>query len=655
MKKWMEILLALVLLTCVLPVMAENTQEPSSTGDGLMPYDDVLKLIRWIDLGYVSGATYEEVVAVTGVEGLDRGNAGPNSMTNLGDHVFDWIAEEDPTHYIHVTFRGQEDTGAFVLKQWNTSGFSSSEWKTMDVTDWLIDTACREETEFTKDLQRFKNPAVKVSVKLPAKGWIVNEWGSNEIQFFKGADRNFAPRIQITVYENAGMFDFYADKFENVQPVDSRVIAGIRMNGRSYRYMDWDWTEYSAVLEDDIAIVVKINDKELSPVPGTEAYYVLESLSFSYTDKEGNEKVFDASVVPEPEVTPEPVPAHTEAPAATAEPVVTPEPSAAPAPAPTAAPVLEEGVERFAEPAELIPANWEQLTVSNERTGVTLSVYVPIGEETQLNIPDNFYDMSDHMSCDITCSSPDGSVVGYRVWGLYTTDSEREIQKYLNGADMAGEDTCTYEYIQNEYGTVMNKICKVSAGKVQYCAVSPVLADETRVILKVTMTFAPEEWDTPWFAEICEAFECTAAFTVQGMDVPGTPREETAEAVATEVPVATDAPAADADAEPAATDVPAAPGGDPAVKMGVTYRAVIFETAGVSIDASVMGEYTVLFREDGTCDFTLSGMPVTGLTWTAEGGEILLDYFGTPIRFTPTADSLDMDYFGSGILKMTEE
>lgn len=161
-----------------------------------MPYDQVLRLIKWIDDGYYRNRTYDEFAAFTGVEGLDKGHRD-TGMTALGDHYFDWIADNDPTHYIHVCFRGCDDSGRFEACQWNTSGFSSDEWKQIDLSGWLRETACRDTEEASVQIQRFSsNPLVTVTVQLPVYGWRSSS-GSNTAYFHndRGEQQNDPPLV----------------------------------------------------------------------------------------------------------------------------------------------------------------------------------------------------------------------------------------------------------------------------------------------------------------------------------------------------------------------------------------------------------------------------------------------------------------------------
>jgi hypothetical protein len=48
--------------------------------------------------------TYDEMVAVVGIEGEDHGNDGLNSMSEYGDRIIRWYAE-DPKAYLDFTFR----------------------------------------------------------------------------------------------------------------------------------------------------------------------------------------------------------------------------------------------------------------------------------------------------------------------------------------------------------------------------------------------------------------------------------------------------------------------------------------------------------------------------------------------------------------------
>lgn len=318
---------------------AAGPAEPSSTGDGKMPYDQVLRLIKWIDDGYFKNKTYEEIVAFTGVEGLDKGHRD-TSMTALGDHYFDWIADSDATHYIHVCFRGRDDSGRFEACQWNTSGFKSEEWADVDLTDWLTATASHDTAEVSLEIQRFSNPLVTVTAQMPVTGWNTRVSSNTAYFYNEHGERNNDPRIEVTTFDDPAMFDFYLDQYENLQPAPSRVIAGVEMQGRTYHTIGWDWTEYSAQMSEKVSICVRISRVNCSA--GTEGGALLDSLRFSWTEKDGTAYVFPGSAAlnatiakPVPQITEAPAPAATEAP------VVTEMPA-------KAAPVQTEGLSAYA-------------------------------------------------------------------------------------------------------------------------------------------------------------------------------------------------------------------------------------------------------------------------------------------------------------------
>lgn len=131
----------------------------------------------------------------------------------------------------------------------------------------------------------------------------------------------------------------------------------------------------------------------------------------------------------------------------------------------------------------------------------------------------------------------------------------------------------------------------------------------------------------------------------------------------------------DPNAAPAATAVPepivdptaiptqGSAGGeiDMNARMGVKYVAKTYSAFGQTMDASVLGaEYSVLFRENGTCDFGIAGMVVPNLPWGLqkvavglnEMDAFVINYYGTMFNVVPTAEGFDMDYYGTMTLHL---
>lgn len=81
------------------------------------------------------------------------------------------------------------------------------------------------------------------------------------------------------------------------------------------------------------------------------------------------------------------------------------------------------------------------------------------------------------------------------------------------------------------------------------------------------------------------------------------------------------------------------------------------EVNGYNLTAQQLGgyEYSILFHEDGTADFVMSGTAVTGLPWQSNEAGIAVDYYGQTVQVIITESGLDMDYFGAMTLHLALE
>ena len=111
-----------------------------------------------------------------------------------------------------------------------------------------------------------------------------------------------------------------------------------------------------------------------------------------------------------------------------------------------------------------------------------------------------------------------------------------------------------------------------------------------------------------------------------------------------------------------ATQAPAAPraqGGS--LDSAYLERKFVAQTAEVSgftmPAANLGGEYAVTLHADGKADFVMVNVPVNGLGWSLDeaSGDILLDYYGTPIHLIPTEAGLDINYMDSMLLHCTAQ
>ena len=100
-----------------------------------------------------------------------------------------------------------------------------------------------------------------------------------------------------------------------------------------------------------------------------------------------------------------------------------------------------------------------------------------------------------------------------------------------------------------------------------------------------------------------------------------------------------------------APDLPApvAPG---QLQMDVKYLATSYSAGGYSFDAAMLGaEYSATFHADGSCQFVMAGYEVPGVTWSAEGDTVNINYaLGYPC--TLNGDALELDFSGAMLLHM---
>lgn len=106
---------------------------------------------------------------------------------------------------------------------------------------------------------------------------------------------------------------------------------------------------------------------------------------------------------------------------------------------------------------------------------------------------------------------------------------------------------------------------------------------------------------------------------------------------------------------PVPTPVPTpAPTAAPRNVIGVRCVCTRAEMGGMAVSPSMLGgEYAVLLKKDGTAALTLAGKEIKNLRWTLDGADYVVDYYGTPLRFTPTEEGLRFNYLDSLLLILT--
>lgn len=124
-----------------------------------------------------------------------------------------------------------------------------------------------------------------------------------------------------------------------------------------------------------------------------------------------------------------------------------------------------------------------------------------------------------------------------------------------------------------------------------------------------------------------------------------------------------DPEAAVAPAAPAATEAPTAAEAPASDVQALLNRKFVAKTytdnaTGQTMDASIMGEYSLLFRENGTCDFGLAGTIIQNLNWglqkvaigLEEYDAFVVNYGGSLLNAVITEEGFDMNFYGAIIL-----
>lgn len=110
----------------------------------------------------------------------------------------------------------------------------------------------------------------------------------------------------------------------------------------------------------------------------------------------------------------------------------------------------------------------------------------------------------------------------------------------------------------------------------------------------------------------------------------------------------TPAPAAPAAPTETITDVNA--------RLERKFVATTYTSMGATMDASMLGtEYSVIFHENGTCDFTMAGMTMPNLPWGMQQVSVglnqvdafVINYYGMAFNAILTDTGFDLDYYGT--------
>jgi len=267
---------------------ALHPNEPSSSGNGKFANEkDFYRFAKWLldmDSSYRQYCTYDFVVDYCGVEGKDDGNKGANSMTDLGDHYFLW-SSPDGKKTIYAGFRGRED-GSWLLANMNTSGFATTDIpKDIKVSYPTPDGVAANGNggKHSDTIDCFMTDVkTTVTLNVPDAGWYYKADTSN-IRVFnvpsEKEQKSNSPVIKFGCQSSLDRINFYLDMFENLKEIGTRTIGGIEMQGRTYKYIGMEWTEYYAELPSGVWLSISISGIDIDA--GSEGGSILDSVKLS--------------------------------------------------------------------------------------------------------------------------------------------------------------------------------------------------------------------------------------------------------------------------------------------------------------------------------------------------------------------------------------
>ena len=263
-----------------------DSGKDAPSGTGIVTEEQVQKGYVWMNEvnNNIFETTYEEMVDYFGVDGLFVKEEYSDHMKQ-NYRYYKWISKDDDSHFLYVNF-AEKEPGVFTVSAYNTSGFSGTE-----AIEKYLDTVKAEAAEadkasvasegtkdFSATVTQFAHDdvQVKITTKIPKSGWSYDEDADCLVEnddpsaFGAGA-------IRFEVNAKVEDFDHYKDSFENYQEIADREISGITFQGRTYKYIGYDWIEYVAQIDDGRALSIGLTDIECAP--GTAPDVILNSMT----------------------------------------------------------------------------------------------------------------------------------------------------------------------------------------------------------------------------------------------------------------------------------------------------------------------------------------------------------------------------------------
>ena len=203
---------------------------------------------------------------------------------------YNWNASEDSTCFIHINLKESED-GIYRVSGYNSSGFLGSEAAELYLDAVQAEAQERDKAAAanmeTSDLQveihsfSDRDHKIPVSVAMPAEGWNYKDVSGKARLYHHPTETsfNYGGGIEIKTDTDLSAIDSHMDSYENYTEIGTREIGGITMQGRTYQYIGYDWTEYVGQLPTGETVSVAAVDLDCSE--GTAAGNIIDSIKFN--------------------------------------------------------------------------------------------------------------------------------------------------------------------------------------------------------------------------------------------------------------------------------------------------------------------------------------------------------------------------------------
>ena len=268
-------------------VLESDAGGNTAGGDGIVTEEQVQKGYVWMNEvnNNIFDTTYQELVEYFGVEGQFVKEEYSDHM-KANYRYYKWISEEDDSHFIYVNFK-EEENGVYEVSGYNTSGFSGKEAiaKYLDAVKAEAAEANKAASanavmkDFSKKVSMFAHDEVSITIKtkIPESGWSYDD-GKRCLVENEDPTAFGAGSIRFEVREKVEDFDYYKKDFENYKDIEDRVIGGITFQGRTYKYIGYEWIEYIAQIDDTRALSIGL--RNLDCVPETMPDIILTNMKF---------------------------------------------------------------------------------------------------------------------------------------------------------------------------------------------------------------------------------------------------------------------------------------------------------------------------------------------------------------------------------------